>query len=71
MSPKPLKPPCVSPAAIRAARGERTQREVAAAAGIDQQLFARIERGESPNVGAPTLAKIARAMGVTMDDLME
>jgi transcriptional regulator with XRE-family HTH domain len=71
VSPKPLKPPCVSPTSIRKHRGERTQREVAQAAGIDQQLFARIERGESPNVGAPTLCKIARAMGVRMDDLME
>ena len=46
---------------VRAARGERTQAEVARAAGIAQQRVAEVEAGREPMPS--TLKRLAAALG--------
>lgn len=56
-------------AEVRQAKG-MTQEQLAAATGVHRVTIARIETGEaSPK--AETLKRLADALGVPMDDLME
>lgn len=56
-------------AEVRQSKG-MTQEQLAAATGVHRVTIARIETGEiSPK--ATTLKKLADALGVLMDDLME
>ncbi|HVK24377.1 MAG TPA: helix-turn-helix transcriptional regulator [Actinokineospora sp.] len=56
--------------ALRAARGERSMVEVAAAAGISVETLRKIERGRVPTPAFFTVAAIAGAVGVTLEDLI-
>lgn len=57
--------------AVRKSRLDRglSQEELAHLAEVDVSYLGRVERGDN-NVAVMTLAKIARALGVTMADLM-
>lgn len=52
-------------------RGRRSQKDVAAAAGIDAATLNRIERGSSKNPTEATLEAIAGALGVDVNDLAD
>ncbi|WP_436495656.1 helix-turn-helix domain-containing protein [Actinokineospora sp. HUAS TT18] len=56
--------------ALRAARGERSMVEVAAAAGISVETLRKIERGRVPTPAFFTVAAIAGAIGVPLEDLI-
>jgi ribosome-binding protein aMBF1 (putative translation factor) len=57
---------------VRVWRGKRglTQRALAAAAGVAASYLADIENGRKPG-SADALSRLARALGVSMDDLMD
>lgn len=55
--------------ALRAARGERTAVEVAAAAGISVETLRKIEHGRIPTPTFFTVVAIAEAVGVPIDAL--
>ena len=57
---------------VRVWRGKRglTQRALAAAAGLAASYLADIENGRKPG-SADALSRLARALGVSMDDLMD
>ena len=56
-------------AEVRRAKGW-TQEQLAAASGVHRVTIARIENGKaSPNV--ETLERLARALGVLVDDLID
>lgn len=63
--------PAFSPAKLKAARGSRSQTEVAAAAGLTQPTYSLIESGARPNPGISTIARIAAALGLRVDDLLD
>jgi transcriptional regulator with XRE-family HTH domain len=54
---------------LRAARGERTSVEVAAAAGISVETLRKIEHGRIPTPAFFTVVAIAKAVGVPIDVL--
>lgn len=54
---------------LRAARGERTTVEVAAAAGVSVETLRKIEHGRVPTPAFFTVLTIARAVGLSLDDL--
>lgn len=54
---------------LRAARGERTSVEVAAAAGISVETLRKIEHGRVPTPAFFTVVAIARAVDVPVDAL--
>lgn len=58
--------------AIRRSRQERgvSQEELALLAEVDRSYVGRIERGDN-NVAILTLAKLAKALGVTVAKLLE
>lgn len=57
-------------ARLRAER-ELTQAELALRAGLEVSTIARLENGQSRNPHAQTLTRIARALGVEVDDLSD
>ena len=54
---------------FREARG-LSQNALAAAAGLDQGHLSAIEAGKRPNPTANVLLALARALGVTVDELL-
>lgn len=54
---------------LRAARAPRTAAEVAHDAGISIDTLRKIERGAIPNPAFFTIAALAKALGVDMNDL--
>ncbi|MFD8419458.1 helix-turn-helix domain-containing protein [Streptomyces sp. NPDC059466] len=54
---------------LREARGGRSMAEVAATAGISAETLRRIETGRAPTPAFFTVAALARALGLSMDDL--
>lgn len=58
---------------IRARREELqlTARQVAERAGVDPATISLVERGRMPNVSFVNLSRIARALGISLDDLAD
>lgn len=54
---------------LRAARGKQSMVAVAATAGISVETLRKIERGRVPTPAFFTVAAIADAVGVSLDDL--
>ena len=57
-------------AALRLARGERALVEVARAAAISPETLRKIETGRAPTPAFFTVAALAGALGLSMDDLL-
>ena len=55
---------------LRRLRGEMSQDALADEAGVDRCTVNRIERGRIKHPGSDTLATIATALGVSVDDLL-
>ncbi|MFC7258015.1 helix-turn-helix domain-containing protein [Streptomyces lutosisoli] len=55
---------------LREARGGRSMAEVAAVAGISAETLRKIETGRAPTPAFFTVAALARALGLSMDDLV-
>ncbi|WP_267242366.1 helix-turn-helix domain-containing protein [Streptomyces sp. PR69] len=53
----------------REASGGRSMAEVAAAAGISAETLRKIETGRAPTPAFFTVAALASALGLSMDDL--
>ncbi|WP_026248779.1 helix-turn-helix domain-containing protein [Streptomyces sp. LaPpAH-108] len=56
-------------ALLRAARGPRSMTEVAAVAGISAETLRKIETGRAPTPAFFTVAALAGALGLSMDEL--
>ncbi|UED85341.1 helix-turn-helix domain-containing protein [Streptomyces profundus] len=56
-------------ALLRRARGNRSMVEVAAAAGISAETLRKIETGRAPTPSFFTVAALATALGVSLDEL--
>ena len=56
-------------ALIRQARGDRSMVEVAAAAGLSAETLRKIETGRAPTPAFFTVAALAHALGLSLDDL--
>lgn len=54
---------------LRAARSDRTLGDVASAAGISPETLRKIETGRLATPGFATVAALARALAVPLDDL--
>lgn len=54
---------------LREARGERSMVEIAAASGISTETLRKIEKGRIPTPAFFTVAAIADAVGVSLDEL--
>ncbi|MFJ6799097.1 helix-turn-helix domain-containing protein [Streptomyces sp. NPDC091268] len=54
---------------LRQARGQRSMVEVAAAAGVSAETLRKIETGRAPTPAFFTVAALARALHVSLDDL--
>ncbi|MET8610133.1 MULTISPECIES: helix-turn-helix domain-containing protein [Streptomyces] len=54
---------------LRAARGDRSMVEVAAAAGVSAETLRKIETGRAPTPAFFTVAAVAAVLGLSMDDL--
>jgi transcriptional regulator with XRE-family HTH domain len=54
---------------LRAARGERSMVEVAAGAGISAETLRKIETGRAPTPAFFTVAALAVALGLSLDDI--
>ena len=57
-------------AALRRARGARSVREVAAAAGLAEETVRKIERGAVPTPALFTVAALAQVLGLALDELV-
>ncbi|MFD7032895.1 helix-turn-helix domain-containing protein [Streptomyces sp. NPDC059917] len=57
-------------ALLRESRGSRSMVEVAAAAGLSAETLRKIETGRAPTPAFFTVAALAAALGLSMDDLM-
>ncbi|MCC9705576.1 helix-turn-helix domain-containing protein [Streptomyces sp. MNU76] len=55
---------------LRDARGGRSMAEIAAGAGISAETLRKIETGRAPTPAFFTIAALARALGLSMDDLV-
>ncbi|MFF7390650.1 helix-turn-helix domain-containing protein [Streptomyces scabiei] len=55
---------------LRDARGGRSMAEVAAGAGISAETLRKIETGRAPTPAFFTVAALARALDLSMDDLV-
>ncbi|MGW1675959.1 helix-turn-helix domain-containing protein [Saccharopolyspora sp. NPDC002376] len=55
--------------ALRDARGERSMVEIAAAAGISTETLRKIEKGRIPTPAFFTVAAVADAVGLRLDEL--
>ncbi|GIF04769.1 helix-turn-helix domain-containing protein [Actinoplanes siamensis] len=58
-------------AALRAARGTRSQAEVALAAGISPETLRKIESGRLPTPAFGTVVCLSEALGVPVADLAD
>lgn len=56
-------------ALLRQARGDRSMAEVAAAAGVSAETLRKIETGRAPTPAFFTIAALARALDVSLDEL--
>lgn len=56
-------------ALVRAARGERSMVDVAAAAGVSAETLRKVETGRAPTPAFFTIAALARALDLSLDDL--
>ncbi|WP_031070296.1 helix-turn-helix domain-containing protein [Streptomyces sp. NRRL S-118] len=56
-------------ALLRQARGERSMVEVAAAAGVSAETLRKIETGRAPTPAFFTVAALAAALGMSLDEL--
>jgi transcriptional regulator with XRE-family HTH domain len=56
-------------ALLRQARGERSMVEVAAAAGVSAETLRKIETGRAPTPAFFTVAALAAALNVSLDEL--
>ncbi|WP_030565145.1 helix-turn-helix domain-containing protein [Streptomyces aureocirculatus] len=56
---------------LRAARGERSMVEVAATAGISAETLRKIETGRAPTPAFFTVAALAGALGLSMDEVAQ
>jgi len=52
-------------------RGDRSLTAIAAEAGIAKSYLAKLERGDVPNPGLVTLNAVARALDITLGDLLD
>jgi transcriptional regulator with XRE-family HTH domain len=57
-------------ALLRNARGERSMVAVAAAAGVSAETLRKIETGRAPTPAFFTVAALAAALEVSLDDLV-
>ncbi|MCZ7457063.1 helix-turn-helix domain-containing protein [Streptomyces sp. WMMC940] len=55
---------------LREARGPRSMVEIAATAGISAETLRKIETGRAPTPAFFTVAALAGALGLSMDDLV-
>ncbi|MCP9995410.1 helix-turn-helix domain-containing protein [Streptomyces werraensis] len=55
---------------LREARGARSMTDVAASAGISAETLRKIETGRAPTPAFFTVAALAGALGLSMDDLI-
>lgn len=55
---------------LRDARGGRSMAEIAAVAGISAETLRKIETGRAPTPAFFTVAALAGALGLSMDDLV-
>lgn len=56
-------------ALLRRARGDRSMVEVAAAAGVSAETLRKIETGRAPTPAFFTVAALAAALGMSLDEL--
>ncbi|WP_030254621.1 helix-turn-helix domain-containing protein [Streptomyces violens] len=56
-------------ALLRAARGERSMVEIAAAAGLSAETLRKIETGRAPTAGFFTIAALGTTLGMSLDEL--
>ncbi|MGV9595512.1 helix-turn-helix domain-containing protein [Streptosporangium sandarakinum] len=56
-------------AILRRARGDRSMVEVAAAAGVSAETLRKIETGRAPTPAFFTVAALAAALGMSLDEL--
>ncbi|MFJ8692318.1 helix-turn-helix domain-containing protein [Streptomyces roseolilacinus] len=57
-------------ALLRQARGERSMVDVAAAAGVSAETLRKIETGRAPTPAFFTVAALAGALGISLDELV-
>ncbi|MEU7277324.1 helix-turn-helix transcriptional regulator [Streptomyces sp. NPDC045431] len=57
-------------ALLREARGDRSMVEIAAAAGVSAETLRKIETGRAPTPSFFTVAALARALGLSLDELV-
>lgn len=57
--------------ALRTARGDQTVREIAARAGLAEETVRKIERGAVPTPALFTIAAIAGALDIQLDQLVQ
>ncbi|MFD0718666.1 helix-turn-helix domain-containing protein [Streptomyces globosus] len=55
---------------LREARGGRSMVEVAAAAGLSAETLRKIETGRAPTPAFFTVAALAQALGLSLDDVV-
>ncbi|MFD7322575.1 helix-turn-helix domain-containing protein [Streptomyces sp. NPDC059875] len=55
---------------LRAARGDRSMVEIAAAAGLSAETLRKIETGRAPTPAFFTVAALARVLDLSMDDIV-
>ncbi|MEH0627035.1 helix-turn-helix transcriptional regulator [Streptomyces stelliscabiei] len=55
---------------LREARGGRSMAEIAAHAGLSAETLRKIETGRAPTPAFFTIAALARALGLSMDELV-
>lgn len=55
---------------LREARGDRSMVEVAAGAGLSAETLRKIETGRAPTPAFFTVAALAAALGLSLDDLL-
>jgi transcriptional regulator with XRE-family HTH domain len=54
---------------LRTARGQRTMVEIAAVAGVSAETLRKIETGRAPTPAFFTVAALAGALGLSMDEI--
>ncbi|MER5500462.1 MULTISPECIES: helix-turn-helix domain-containing protein [unclassified Streptomyces] len=57
-------------ALLREARGGRSMTEIAASAGISAETLRKIETGRAPTPAFFTVAALAGALGLSMDEIL-
>lgn len=57
-------------ALLRTARGGRSMVEVAASAGLSAETLRKIETGRAPTPAFFTVAALAEALGLSLDDVL-